>query len=153
MRPVHRELGISGLVTPLLGSRHATFWRRTMAAILQGKFDLATDKLDNRKRIAEIWDQLRSPVAEQFLAFAAEKSADNGNGVIALLEDKTARDETSSPLIIFRTTLAAIRSDVLLGNAVDDRANSRPHAGTSAHGTGFVGGVKDEVGQVPAIAA
>jgi hypothetical protein len=29
---------------------------------------------------------LRSPVAEKFLAFSAEKTADDGNRVIALLE-------------------------------------------------------------------
>ena len=96
---------------------------------------------------------LYSSVAEQFLAFFSEKAAGDGNGVIALLEDEPAGDETSSPLVVFRTTLAAVSSDVFLGNAVDYRAYSRPHAGTGAHGARFVGGVEDEVGQVAAIAA
>ena len=100
-------------------------------------------------------DQLpmRSPVTEQFLAFLSEKTAGDGDAVIALLEDEPAGDETSSPLVVFRTALAAISGNVFLGNAVDDRANSRPHAGTGAHGTGLVRGVEDEVGQVAAIAA
>ena len=40
---------------------------------------------------------LRSPVIEEFLAFSAEKTADDGNGVIALLEDKPAGNQTGSP--------------------------------------------------------
>jgi len=73
--------------------------------------------------------------------------------VIALLEDIPARDQTSSPLVVFRTALAAVSSNVFLGDAVDDRANSGPHAGARAHGTGFVRGVEHEAGQVPAVAA
>jgi len=96
---------------------------------------------------------LRSPVTEEFLAFSAEKTADDGNGVIALLEDIPAGNQTSSPLVVVRTALAAVSSNVFLGNAEDDRANSGPHAGTRAHGTGFVRGVEHEVGQVPAVAA
>src|ERR1700689_3217681 len=96
---------------------------------------------------------LGSLVTEEFLAFSAEKTADDGNGVIALLEDKPAGNQTGSPLVVFRTALAAVSSDVFLRNAVDDRANSRPHAGARAHGTGFVRGVEHEVGQVPTVAA
>jgi hypothetical protein len=87
------------------------------------------------------------------MAFSAEKTAGDGNGVIALLEDKPAGNQTSSPLVVIRTALAAISSDVFLGNAEDHRANSGPHAGASAHGTGFVRGVEHEVGQVTAVAA
>ena len=87
------------------------------------------------------------------MAFFSEKTAGHGDGVIALLEDEFTRDYTSSPLIIFCTALAAIGGDIFLGNAVDDCANSRPHAGTGAHGAGFVRGVENEVGQVAAIAA
>jgi hypothetical protein len=57
---------------------------------------------------------LRSPVTEEFLAFSAEKAADGGNGVIALLEDKPAGNQTSSPLVVFRAALAAISSNVFL---------------------------------------
>ena len=96
---------------------------------------------------------MRTPVTEQFLAFFSEKTAGHGDGVIALFEDKPAGDKTSSPLVVFRTTGAAISGNVFLGNAVDDRANSRPHAGTGAHGTGLMSGVEDEVGQIPAITA
>src|SRR5476651_79970 len=95
---------------------------------------------------------LRSPVTEEFLALSPEKTADDGNGVIALLEDIPAGNQTSSPFIVFRTALAAISSNVFLRNAVDDRANSRPHAGSRAHGTRFVRGVEHKVGQVPAVA-
>jgi hypothetical protein len=51
---------------------------------------------------------LRSPVIEEFLAFSAEKTADDGNGVIALLEHKPAGNETSPPLgsLHCRITLA-----------------------------------------------
>ncbi len=96
---------------------------------------------------------MRSPVTEQFLAYLSKKTAGDGDGVIALFEDEPAGDETSSPLVVFRTALAAISGNVFLGNAVDNRANPSPHAGTSAHGTGLVRGVEDEVRQVAAIAA
>ena len=96
---------------------------------------------------------LRGPVTEEFLAFSAGKTADDGSGVIALLEHEAAGNQTSSPLVVVRTALAAISSNVFLGNAEDDRANSRPHAGTRAHGAGFVRGVEHEVGEVPAVAA
>ena len=96
---------------------------------------------------------LRGPVIEEFLAFSAEKTADDGSGVIALLEHEAAGNQTSSPLVVVRTAFAAVGSNVFLGDAVDHRANSRPHAGASAHGTGFVRGVEHEVGQVPAVAA
>jgi len=49
--------------------------------------------------------------------------------------------------------LAAINGNVVLGDAVDDRADSRPHAGAGAHGAGFVRGVEHEVRQVAAITA
>jgi hypothetical protein len=58
------------------------------------------------------------------LAFLSEKATGDGDAVIALLEDEPARDEASSPLVVFRTTLAAISDNVLLGDAVDDCANS-----------------------------
>src|SRR5882724_9361125 len=96
---------------------------------------------------------MRGPVSEQFLAFFSEKTAGDGDGVIALLEDEPTGDETSSPLVVFRAALAAKSGNVFLRNAVDDRANSRPHAGTGAHGAGLVRGVEDEVGQVAAITA
>src|SRR5712692_7886869 len=96
---------------------------------------------------------MRSPVTEQFLAYLSEKTAGDGDGVIALFEDKPAGDETSSPLVVCRTALAAISGNVFLGNAVDNRANSSPHAGAGAHGAGLVRGVEHEVGQVPAITA
>jgi hypothetical protein len=91
-------------------------------------------------------------VAEEFLALFAEKTARDGDEVIALFEDEAARDETSAPLVVFRSVLAAISSNVFLGNAVDDGANSRPHTGTGTHGARLVRGVEHEVGQVAAIA-
>src|SRR5712671_6925078 len=94
-----------------------------------------------------------SPVTAKLLAFLSEKTARDGDRVIALLKDEPAGDETSPPLALFCTMLAAISGNVFLGNAVHDRANSRPHAGTGAHGAGLVRGVEDEVGQVAAIAA
>src|SRR5882672_943474 len=95
----------------------------------------------------------RRPVSEQLLAFLSQKTAGDGDVVIALLEDEPAGDETGSPLVVFRTALSAKSGNIFLRNAVDDRANSRPHAGTGAHGAGLVRGVEDEVGQVAAIAA
>jgi hypothetical protein len=82
----------------------------------------------------------------------SKKTANYGNGVITLLEDEPTGEETSSPLEVVRTSFAAISCDVFLGNAVDDSPNSRPHAGTGAHGTGLVRGIEDEVGQVTPIA-
>ena len=96
---------------------------------------------------------MRRSVSEQFLAFLSEETAGDWDGVIAFLEDEPARDETGSPLVVFRAALTAKSGNVFLGNAVDDRADSGPHAGTGAHGTGLVRGVEDEVGQVAAIAA
>src|SRR5208283_836484 len=96
---------------------------------------------------------MRSPVTEELLAFLPEKTAGDGDAVIALLEDEPAGDETRPPLVVLRTALAAISGNVFLGDAVNDRANSRPHAGTGAHGTRLVRGVENEVGQVAAIAA
>src|SRR5882724_11565275 len=95
----------------------------------------------------------RSPVSEQFLAFFSEKTAGDGDVVIALLEHEPAGDETGSPLVVFRTALTAKSGNVFLGTAVDDRANSRPHSGSGAHGAGLVSGIEDEVGQVAAITA
>jgi len=93
------------------------------------------------------------PVTEQFFAFLSEKATGDGDAVIALLEDQPTGDEASSPLVVFRTVLAAISGNVFLGDAVDNRANFRPHAGTGAHGAGLVRGVEHEVGQVAAITA
>jgi len=104
---------------------------------------------ENSSNQLPIW----SRVTEQFLAFLSKKAADNRDGVIALLEDESAGDKTSSPLVIFGTALATISGNVFLGNPVDDRSNSRPHAGTCTHGTGLVRGIEDEVRQVAAIAA
>ena len=92
-------------------------------------------------------------ITEQFLAFLPEKTAGDGDRMIALLENEPARDQTSSPLVVFRTALAAIGGNVFLGNAVDDRANSRPHARTCTHGTGLMCRVENEVRQIAAIAA
>ena len=93
------------------------------------------------------------PVTEQFLAFLPEETAGDGDVVITLAKDDPARDETGPPLAVFRTMLAAISGNVFLGNAVHNRSNSRPHAGTCAHGTGLVSRVEDEIRQVAAIAA
>src|SRR6185436_14136512 len=93
------------------------------------------------------------PVAEQPLALLLEKTAGDGDGVIALLEDEPAGDETGPPLVFVRAPLPPEGGDVFLGHAVDDRADSRPHAGAGAHGAGFVGGVENEVGQVAAVTA
>jgi hypothetical protein len=77
--------------------------------------------------IAPKWDMGQLPthrlVTKEFLAFFSEKTAGDGNAVIALLEDEPAGDETSSPLVVLRTALASISGNVFLGNAVDDRAN------------------------------
>jgi len=93
------------------------------------------------------------PVTEQFLAFLPEETAGDGDVVITLLKDDPAGDKTGPPLAVFRTMLAAISGNVFLGNAVHNRSNSRPHAGASAHGTGLVSRVEDEIRQVAAIAA
>jgi hypothetical protein len=47
----------------------------------------------------------------------SEKTACDGNEVIVLLEDESAGDEVSSPLVVFRTAFAAISGNVFLGNA------------------------------------
>ena len=57
---------------------------------------------------------LSRSVAEQLLAFFSEKTASHGDEVIALLEDEPAGDETGSPLVVFRTALAAICGNVFL---------------------------------------
>jgi len=93
------------------------------------------------------------PITEQFLAFLPEETAGDGDMVITLLKDDPAGYETGPPLAFFRAMLAAVSGNVFLGNAVHHRSNSRPHAGTGAHGTGLVSGVKDEIRQVTAIAA
>src|SRR5271168_542638 len=95
----------------------------------------------------------RGPVTEQFLAFLSEKTAGDGDDVIALLKDELAGDETRSPLEVVGTLLAPVSGNVFLGNAVNDRANPGPHAGAGAHGTRLVRGVENEVGQIPAITA
>ncbi len=78
------------------------------------------------------------------MAFLSEKTACDWDAVIALLEDEPAGDEASSPLVVFRTALAAISGNVFLRDALDDRANSSPHAGAGAHGAGLVRGVEHE---------
>jgi hypothetical protein len=92
-------------------------------------------------------------VAEQFLAFMSEKTASDRDRMIAFLKYELAGDETGPPLAVFRPMLAAVSRNVVLRNTVYDGANSRPHARTSAHRTGLMRGVEDEVRQVPAIAA
>ena len=67
---------------------------------------------------------LWTSVAEEFLAFFSQKTAGDGDTVIALLEDEPAGDKTSSPLIVLGAALAAVSGYVFLGNAVDHRANS-----------------------------
>src|SRR5512145_911515 len=96
---------------------------------------------------------LSGSVAEQFLAFFPEKTASHRDGVIALLKDEPAGDEAGSPLVVFRTALAAICGNVFLRNAVDNPADSSPHAGAGTHGAGLVRRVENKVGQVTAIAA
>jgi hypothetical protein len=121
---------------------------RTLSTVLGQVFlEKWTEKITQKQ------GSLCPSVTEQFLAFFSEKTAGDRDGVIAFLEDEPARDKTSSPLILFRPALAAISGNVFLGNAVHDRANPRPHAGTGAHGAGLVCGVEHEVGQVTAIAA
>ena len=93
-----------------------------------------------------------STVTEQFLAFLSEKTAGDGDWVIALFEDEPAGDKTSSPLIVFGAVFAAVSGYIFLGNAIDNRANSRPHASTGAHGARLVRGVEDEIRKVAAIA-
>ena len=92
-------------------------------------------------------------VTEQCLAFFSEKIADDGDAVITFRQDEPAGDEASAPLVLFRPALAAISGNIFLGDAVDDRANSSPHAGAGAHGARFVRRVENEVGQVAAITA
>ena len=87
------------------------------------------------------------------MAFVAEKTAGDGDGMIPLLEDKLAGDEAGSPLEVLRAALTSISGDVLLGNAVDDGTNSRPHARTRAHCAGLVRRVQHEIAQVSAITA
>jgi hypothetical protein len=62
------------------------------------------------------------------LAFFSEKTTGDGDAVIALLEDEPARDQAGSPLVLFCAALAAMGGNVFLGDAVDDRTNSRPAA-------------------------
>jgi hypothetical protein len=95
----------------------------------------------------------RRSVTEKLLAFLAQETADDGDVVIALLEDELAGDEARAPFIKFVAVLASVGGDIFLGHAVDDGANFGPHASAGAHGAGLVGGVKDKVGQVAAIAA
>jgi len=108
---------------------------------------------DARREIQSRQLTICRPVTEQFLAFLPEETAGDGDGVITLLKDDPAGDETGPPLAVFRTMLAAISGNVFLGNAIHNRSNSRPHAGTRAHGTRLVSRVEDEIRQVAAIAA
>src|SRR5208282_5243082 len=64
-----------------------------------------------------------------------------------------AGDQASTPLEFIRSARAAIRGNVFLGNAVNDRANSGPHAGARAHGARLVRRVEHEVRQIPAMPA
>jgi hypothetical protein len=87
------------------------------------------------------------------MAFTAQETANHGNVVIALLEDESAGDQARAPFINFVSVLATVCINIFLRNAVNDGANLGPHAGTGAHGAGFVCGVEDEVGKVAAITA
>ena len=55
-----------------------------------------------------------STVSEQFLAFLSEKTAGDGDWVIALSKNEPAGDETGPPLAVFRTMLAAISGNLSL---------------------------------------
>jgi hypothetical protein len=108
---------------------------------------------DARREIQSHQSTICRPITEQFLAFLPEETAGDGDVVITLPKDDPAGDKTGPPLAVFRTMLSAISGNVFLGNAVHNRSNSRPHASTSAHGTGLVSRVEDEIRQVAAIAA
>ena len=56
------------------------------------------------------WHRLatRRAVTKQFLAFSSEKTAGDGDAVIAFLEDEPTGDETSSPLVVLRAAFPAI---------------------------------------------
>ena len=108
---------------------------------------------ESTKIIAGKQESRHGPVAEKPLALFSEKTPDDGNWMIALRQNVSAGDQTSSPLILFRTALAAVSGNVFLRDTKNDRANSRPHARAGAHGAGFVRGIEDEVEQVASIAA
>jgi len=108
---------------------------------------------DARREIQSHQLAICRPVTEQFLAFLPEETAGDGDVVITLAQDDPAGDKTGPPLAVFRTMLAAKSGNVFLGNAVHNRSNSRPHAGTCAHGTGLMRRIEDEIRQVAAIAA
>jgi hypothetical protein len=87
------------------------------------------------------------------MALFSEETTDDGNVMVALLEDVATRDEAGAPFVKIRSMLAAVGVDVLLRNAKDNRSNFGPYTGAGTHGTGLVCGIEDEVGEVTAIAA
>src|SRR5437660_11410179 len=94
---------------------------------------------------------LCASVAEQPLAFFSEKTAGDRDGVIALLENEPAGDKTRSPLIVLGAALATVSVYVLLRNAVDNRANSRPDDSTGTTGARLGRRATDGGGDVGAI--
>lgn len=87
------------------------------------------------------------------MAIFTKKTADHGDVVIAFFEDVAAGDEAGAPLIEIVAVCATVGVDVFLRNSEDDGADFGPHAGTGAHGAGFVGGIEDEFGEIAAVAA
>jgi hypothetical protein len=59
-------------------------------------------------------ESLRRSIAKQSLAFPSQKTTDNRNIVIALLEDHPAGDQAGSPFVFFGAALAAVGGDVFL---------------------------------------
>lgn|SRR5262249_5326700 len=57
---------------------------------------------------------LYSPVTKQFLTFVAQKAANHGYRMIALLEDEPAGNKACSPLELFGSALSTVSGDVLL---------------------------------------
>src|SRR5436305_854231 len=96
---------------------------------------------------------MRTPIAEQFLAFPSEETASHGNYVIAFLEHQSAGYQASSPFVIVGAALAPICGNVFLRHAVNDRANPRPYAGAGAHRARLVRRVENKVRQVAAVSA
>src|SRR5215469_2207589 len=71
----------------------------------------------------------------------------------AALEDEFAGNQTRAPLVFLRAALFPIGGNILLGNSVDDGADTRPDAGACAHRARLVRGIENEVGQIAAVAA
>src|ERR1700680_3964782 len=78
--------------------------------------------------------------------------AEDGDVAASLLEDVFAGDEAGAPFEFVGAVFFGVGGDVFLGDAVDDGSDFGPDAGAGAHGARFVGGVQDEIGEVPAIA-